>query len=130
MRFSRRINSCHSAFVETSQDSRSGHSQVTRRTTLGRVDELGRRLASLDERTSALEEEKLGVIVARKKLVDEVEVKTQMITNLLADVRVNLETLGEQKSVVDHISEKLARLDFVTREAEHPRIAAARARAD
>jgi BMFP domain-containing protein YqiC len=42
-----------------------------------------------------------------------------MITNLLADVRVNLETLGEQKSVVDHGSEKLARLDFVSREAQN-----------
>ena len=64
-------------------------------------------------------EEKLALIMSRKKLVDEVEVKTQMITNLLADVRVNLETLGEQKSLVDHLSEKLARLDFMTQEAQN-----------
>jgi hypothetical protein len=57
--------------------------------------------------------------MSRKKLVDEVEVKTQMITNLLADVRVNLETLGEQKSLVDHLSEKLARFDFITHEAQN-----------
>jgi hypothetical protein len=42
-----------------------------------------------------------------------------MITNLLADVHVNLEALGEQKSLVDHLSEKLARLDFVTQEAQN-----------
>ena len=64
-------------------------------------------------------EEKLGLIMARRKLVDEVEVKTQMITNLLADVRLNLETLGEQKSLVDHLSEKLARIDFITQEAQN-----------
>jgi hypothetical protein len=46
-------------------------------------------------------------------------VKTQMITNLLADVRVNLETLSEQKSLVDHLSEKLARFDFMTQEAQN-----------
>ena len=64
-------------------------------------------------------EEKLTVILGRKKMVDELEVKTQMISNLLADVRVNLETLGEQKSLVDHLSEKLARLDFLTQEAQN-----------
>ena len=52
-------------------------------------------------------------------MVDEIEVKTQMITNLLADVRVNLETLGEHKSQVDHLSEKMARLDFMTQEAQN-----------
>jgi hypothetical protein len=64
-------------------------------------------------------EAKLSLIMSRKKLVDEVEVKTQMITNLLADVRVNLETLGEQKSLVDHLSEKLARFDVMTQEAQN-----------
>jgi hypothetical protein len=34
-------------------------------------------------------------------------------------VRVNLETLGEQKSLVDHLAEKLARLDFMTQEAQN-----------
>ena len=63
-------------------------------------------------------DEKLSVIMGRKRLVDEVEAKTQMITNLLADVHVNLEALGEQKSLVDHLSEKLARFDFMTQEAQ------------
>ena len=31
----------------------------------------------------------------------------------------NLETLGEQESLVDHLSEKLARLDFMTQEAQN-----------
>jgi hypothetical protein len=64
-------------------------------------------------------EEQMALILSRKKMVDEIEVKTQMITNLLDDVRVNLETLGEHKSQVDHVSEKLARLDFLTQEAQN-----------
>ena len=68
--------------------------------------------------------------MSRKKLVDEVEVKTQMITNLLADVRVNLETLGEQKSLVDHlVGEAGAPRLHDAGSAEHAEVAAARARA-
>ena len=38
---------------------------------------------------------------------------------LLEDVSVNLETLGEQKSVIDHLTEKLARIDFTMQEAQN-----------
>lgn len=34
-------------------------------------------------------------------------------------MKVNLETLGEQKAVIDHLSEKLARLEFVMQEAQN-----------
>ena len=46
-------------------------------------------------------EEKIAIIEARRKTVDEVQSKTNLISNLLQDVRVNLETLGEQKAVID-----------------------------
>jgi hypothetical protein len=42
-----------------------------------------------------------------------------MIINLLEDVRVNMESLGEQKAMVDHVAEKLARADFVLQEAQN-----------
>ena len=45
--------------------------------------------------------------------------KTSLISNLLEDVRVNLETLGEQKAVIDHVAERLARLEFVMQEAQN-----------
>jgi hypothetical protein len=64
-------------------------------------------------------DEKLALIEGRKKLVDEVEAKSTMIVNLLEDVRVNLEALGEQKALVDHVAEKLARADFVLQEAQN-----------
>lgn len=47
------------------------------------------------------------------------QTKANLIANLLEDVRVNLETLGEQKAVIDHLSEKLARLEFVMQEAQN-----------
>ena len=37
----------------------------------------------------------------------------------LEDVRINLETLGEQKAVIDHVGEKLARLEFMMQEAQN-----------
>ena len=52
-------------------------------------------------------------------MVDEVQSKTSLISNLLEDVRVNLETLGEQKAVIDHVAERLARLEFVMQEAQN-----------
>ena len=53
------------------------------------------------------------------KTVDEVQSKTNLISNLLQDVRVNLETLGEQKAVIDHVGEKLAKLEFMMQEAQN-----------
>ena len=64
-------------------------------------------------------EDKIGIIEARRKTVDEVQAKTNLIANLLEDVKVNLETLGEQKAVIDHLTDKLARLEFVMQEAQN-----------
>ena len=51
-------------------------------------------------------------------MVEEVQAKTSLIANLLEDVRVNLEALSEQKAVIDHVAEKLARLEFMMQEAQ------------
>ena len=69
--------------------------------------------------TATATEEKISVIDARRKTVDEVQSKTSLISNLLEDVRVNLETLGEQKAVIDHVAEKVAQLEFVLQEARN-----------
>ena len=47
---------------------------------------------------SARPRRRLAQIESRKKLVDEVQLKTNVIANMLEDVRLNLETLGEQKA--------------------------------
>ena len=50
---------------------------------------------------------------------DEVQQKANAIVHLLDDVRINLETLGEQKAVIDHVAEKAAQLDFMLQEARN-----------
>ena len=47
------------------------------------------------------------------------QTKTNAIVHLLDDVRINLETLGEQKAVVDHVAEKVAQLEFMLQEARN-----------
>ncbi len=56
-------------------------------------------------------EERIAAIEARKKIVDEVQLKTSVIGNVLEDVRVNLEMLSEQRSVVDHVVESMAQFE-------------------
>ena len=63
-------------------------------------------------------EERIAVIEARKKLVDEVQLKTNVISNMLADVRANLESLSEQKSVIDHVVGNLSLLNEMSQGAQ------------
>ena len=64
-------------------------------------------------------EEKVAAIEGRQETVDEVQAKTNLISNLLEDVSVNLETLVEQKSIIDNLTEKLARVDFTMQESQN-----------
>ena len=58
-------------------------------------------------------------IESRRKMVEEVQTRANAITNLLDDINVNLEMLGEQRAVIDHVGEKMARLDFMVQEAQN-----------
>lgn len=62
---------------------------------------------------------KIVAIEGRRKMVEEVQTRANAITNLLDDINVNLEMLGEQRAVIDHVGEKLARLDFMVQEAQN-----------
>jgi len=62
---------------------------------------------------------KIVAIEARRKMVEEVQTRANAITNLLDDINVNLEMLGEQRAVIDHVGEKIARLDFMVQEAQN-----------
>ncbi len=64
-------------------------------------------------------DDRIASIDARRKLVDEVQTKANAIAHLLDDVRINLEMLGEQKAVVDHVAEKAAQLEFMLQEARN-----------
>jgi hypothetical protein len=60
----------------------------------------------------------MAVIEGRRKAVDEAQRKTNVIVNVLEDVRVNLETLSEQKSVIDHVVEGLTKLNATVQAAQ------------
>jgi len=75
------------------------------------VDLLLSRIGETDDRIAAID--------GKRKLVDEVQTKANAIVHVLDDVRINLETLGEQKAVVDHVAEKVAQLDFTLQEARN-----------
>ena len=62
---------------------------------------------------------KIAQIESRRKMVEEVQTRANAITNLLDDINVNLEMLGEQRAVIDHVGEKIARLDFMVQEAQN-----------
>ena len=63
-------------------------------------------------------EERMAALETRKKLVDEVQTKTNVIVNVLEDVRVNLEMLGEQRAVVDHVVESMAGVNETVQKAQ------------
>ena len=46
------------------------------------------------------------------------QLKASVITNMLEDVRLNLETLGEQKAVIDHVMDNFTRLNEKVQEAQ------------
>jgi chromosome segregation ATPase len=77
----------------------------------GQVDLLLSRIVETDDRIVAID--------AKRKLVDEVQTKANAIVHVLDDVRINLETLGEQKAVIDHVTEKVAQLEFMLQEARN-----------
>lgn len=68
---------------------------------------------------AAAADDKIASIDARRRDVEEVQSKTTLISNLLEDVRVNLETVSEQKAMVDHLTEKLSNVQFVMQEAQN-----------
>ena len=69
----------------------------------GHLDELAAVRSQVNDllATAQETEEKIVVIEGRRTAVDEVQAKTNLISNLLDDVTVNLETLGEQKSMIE-----------------------------
>ena len=73
------------------------------------VDRLSSRIAETDQRVVSID--------ARRKLLEEVENKANVILGLLDDVRINVETIGEQKAVVDQVAQTAAQLEFRLQEA-------------
>jgi hypothetical protein len=58
-------------------------------------------------------------VESRRRSVDEVRTRLDGMAHLLSDIDVNLELLSERRAVVEHVGEKLARLDFTVQEAQN-----------
>jgi chromosome segregation ATPase len=76
-----------------------------------RIEELMARAVETDD--------KMASIQARRKAVEEVQAATGSVLGMLGDIQLNLDMLSEQRAVVDHVGEKLARLDFTVQEAQN-----------
>jgi chromosome segregation ATPase len=76
--------------------------------------------ANVDEllATARLTEQRIREINAQRRMVDEVQLKAAVTKNMLADVRVHLETVSEQKAVLEHALEQIARLEHISRDAD------------
>jgi hypothetical protein len=62
---------------------------------------------------------KIDLIESRRRMVEEVQSRTNGIVHTLQDLDLKLELLDEQRAAVDHVGEKLARLDFTLQEAHN-----------
>lgn len=73
------------------------------------LDWLSSQIAETDQRFVSID--------ARRKLLEEVENKANVILNLLDDVRINVETIAGQKAIVDQVAQTVAQLEFRLQEA-------------
>jgi chromosome segregation protein len=65
----------------------------------------------------AVADEKLVEVERRSTAVEDVRRKADAVVQLLDDLRVTLDTVGEQKAMVDHVTEMLAQFDDAITEA-------------
>ena len=63
-------------------------------------------------------ETRIAAIDGRRKVVDEVQLKTSVIVNMLEDVRLNMDTLGEHKTIMEQAMADFARLTELVQESQ------------
>jgi len=68
--------------------------------------------------TIAETETRIAAIDGRRKVVDEVQVKTNVIVNMLEDVRLNMDTLGEHKTIMEQAMADFTRLTELVQESQ------------
>ena len=58
-------------------------------------------------------------IESRRKAVEEVQARTYTVMTLFEDVRLNLETMGAHKAIIDDVQKKISGLGFAVQEADN-----------
>ena len=81
--------------------------------------EIARAASDLDRLRDSLAatQEKIAAIESRRQLVDDVQRKADAIGHILGDVRITLDSVGEQKAMIDHVFGELARFEYLLQEA-------------
>ena len=76
--------------------------------------------ANVDEllATARITEQRIREINAQRRMVDEVQLKASVTKNMIEDVRVHMETVSEQKAVLEHALDQIAKLEGVSRDAQ------------
>jgi len=76
--------------------------------------------ANVDEllATARITEQRIREINAQRRMVEEVQLKAAVTKNMLEDVRVHLETVSEQKAVLEHALDQIAKLETISRDAQ------------
>jgi DNA repair exonuclease SbcCD ATPase subunit len=64
-------------------------------------------------------ETRIAAIDGRRKVVDEVQLKTNVIVNMLEDVRLNMDTLGEHKTIMEQAMADFTRLTELVQESQN-----------
>ena len=62
-------------------------------------------------------QERIAAIENRRQLVDDVQRKADTIMTILGDVQITLDSVSEQKAMVDHVFAELARIEYLVQEA-------------
>ncbi|MFL6280235.1 MAG: hypothetical protein ACJ731_08995 [Vicinamibacterales bacterium] len=68
--------------------------------------------------TIAETETRIAAIDGRRKVVDEVQLKTNVIVNMLEDVRLNMDTIGEHTTIMEQAMADVARLTELVQESQ------------
>ena len=83
------------------------------------IDELEARVNSVHAAASEVERKVAAQVKALADRDALEQARANSITSMLGDIHVNLEMLSEQRAVIDHVGEKVARLDFTVQEAQN-----------
>jgi len=94
-------------------------SQADLETISERRAEIARATSEMDRLRDSLAatHERIVVIENRRQVVDDVQRKADTIMNILGDVQITLDSVSEQKAMVDHVFAELARIEYLVQEA-------------
>ena len=85
--------------------------QPRRHRRTARRDRPGHARTRSSSRQPCRDAEKIVAIEGRRQLIDDVQRKADTIRHILGDVQITLDSVSEQKAMVDHVFAELARLD-------------------